>query len=57
MRKIANTFGEFHLLVGAQRFLHELLLGKADPPLAGLAVFGVEDFFAHSIAGFLSQLR
>jgi hypothetical protein len=48
-----NTFGVLERL---QTLLHELLFSKADPPLARLPVLGVEDFFANSIAGLLTQL-
>jgi hypothetical protein len=54
MRKTFEYFRGF--LVSTQRFLHELFLGKTDPPLARLTIFGVEDFFTHSIAGFLTDL-
>lgn len=43
-------------LESLEAFLHELLLGEADPPLAGLAVFRIEDFLANSISGFLTKL-
>lgn len=49
----------FHLLLLAgagQRFIHKLLFGKAQPPLAGSAVLGGEHAFAHALPRFLAQL-
>jgi len=37
--------------------LHELLLGKAYPPLAGLVIRSIKDLFQQSYSGFLAQLQ
>lgn len=40
-----------------QAFLHELLLGKASPPLIRLSIFGAENLLHHSVAGFVPYLQ
>lgn len=37
--------------------LHELLLGKAYPPLARLSIRSIKDLFQQSVSGFLAQLQ
>lgn len=39
-----------------QRFVHELLLGEAQPPFAGSTVFGGKHTFADTLPGLLAQL-
>lgn len=56
-RDTAAVLAERSLCTGCQeRLVHELLFGEAQPPLGGLAIWGVEDTFTHPQASLLPQL-